>query len=269
MGQLEKYGLYVLCLVIFLILGVTIWGGGDVPQPNRRAVQQQQSDLNAGTGAPSVGNAAPTTGSGDLAAAPNLRDLLRPGDRPVNDPKKAEPKPAVGGPGQATPVNAAAGGNGAATAKPEVGATPPAPGPVATRPTHKVARGDTFEDIAREKLGNPALRLEIARLNPRVEPTRMREGQELLLPTAAEIEQALNRNRPAAKEATPKPPAKEPAAKAATGSGYYTIVKGDTFLGIAQRQLGSGKRVNEIKELNPTLDPTQLREGQRIRLPKK
>src|SRR5262249_18440166 len=27
MGQLEKYGLYVLCLVIFLILGVAIWGG--------------------------------------------------------------------------------------------------------------------------------------------------------------------------------------------------------------------------------------------------
>ena len=26
MGQLEKYGLYVLCLVIFLILGVAIWG---------------------------------------------------------------------------------------------------------------------------------------------------------------------------------------------------------------------------------------------------
>ena len=27
MGQLERYGLYVLCLVIFLILGVAIWGG--------------------------------------------------------------------------------------------------------------------------------------------------------------------------------------------------------------------------------------------------
>ena len=26
MGQLERYGLYVLCLVIFLILGVAIWG---------------------------------------------------------------------------------------------------------------------------------------------------------------------------------------------------------------------------------------------------
>ena len=26
MGQLERYGLYVLCLVIFLILGIAIWG---------------------------------------------------------------------------------------------------------------------------------------------------------------------------------------------------------------------------------------------------
>ena len=30
MGQLERYGLYVLCLVIFLILGVAIWGGDPV-----------------------------------------------------------------------------------------------------------------------------------------------------------------------------------------------------------------------------------------------
>ncbi len=35
MGQLERYGLYVLCLVIFLILGIAIWGdnsGAVVPQ---------------------------------------------------------------------------------------------------------------------------------------------------------------------------------------------------------------------------------------------
>ena len=37
MGQLEKYGLYVLCLVIFLILGVTIWGGGDLPPPGKNS----------------------------------------------------------------------------------------------------------------------------------------------------------------------------------------------------------------------------------------
>ncbi len=30
MGQLEKYGLYVLCLLIFLILGVTLWGWTNV-----------------------------------------------------------------------------------------------------------------------------------------------------------------------------------------------------------------------------------------------
>ena len=29
MGQLERYGLYVLCLVIFLILGVAMWGDGN------------------------------------------------------------------------------------------------------------------------------------------------------------------------------------------------------------------------------------------------
>ena len=34
MGQLERYGLYVLCIVIFLILGVALWGGDPVlPAP--------------------------------------------------------------------------------------------------------------------------------------------------------------------------------------------------------------------------------------------
>ena len=36
MGQLEKYGLYVLCLVIFLILGVTIWGDPAGQPPGQR-----------------------------------------------------------------------------------------------------------------------------------------------------------------------------------------------------------------------------------------
>ena len=31
MGQLEKYGLYVMCLVIFLILGVSLWDVREAP----------------------------------------------------------------------------------------------------------------------------------------------------------------------------------------------------------------------------------------------
>ena len=46
MGQLEKYGLYVLCLVIFLILGVTLWGGGDAVTPQRLRTVATKSHSN-------------------------------------------------------------------------------------------------------------------------------------------------------------------------------------------------------------------------------
>jgi nucleoid-associated protein YgaU len=48
----------------------------------------------------------------------------------------------------------------------------------------------------------------------------------------------------------------------------YTIQKGDTLWGIAERQLGSGRRYQEILELNPTIsDVSAIRVGSRIQLP--
>ena len=45
--------------------------------------------------------------------------------------------------------------------------------------TYKVQTGDTFESIARSKLGDPKRQTEIAKLNPTVKANRMRVGQEL------------------------------------------------------------------------------------------
>ena len=45
MGQLEKYGLYVMCLVIFLILGVTLWGE---PATARSSSARQNAAIHAG-----------------------------------------------------------------------------------------------------------------------------------------------------------------------------------------------------------------------------
>lgn len=47
----------------------------------------------------------------------------------------------------------------------------------------------------------------------------------------------------------------------------YQIKKGDTLLTIAQRELGDSKRVNEILDLNPGIDPERLRVGAIITLP--
>ena len=47
----------------------------------------------------------------------------------------------------------------------------------------------------------------------------------------------------------------------------YQIKKGDTLLTIAERELGDRKRVNEILDLNPGIDPERLRVGAIINLP--
>lgn len=265
MGQLEKYGLYVLCLVIFLILGVTIWGGGDLQPQDRRPQAGAGAELNAnGPGGPGSKPAKPAA-TGTMGA---LLDPTRSGKEPKTDPKSV-PTPAVG---NGDPVKAAGSKPDDQPVDPVV--TPPIAETV--RPTHKVAAGDTFESIAK-KLGSAALRTELQRLNPRVEPTRMRQGVELQLPTKAEIEQFLARG--AAPQKVPAT-SQEPVAKDATASKgtpksaaasptTYTVAKGDTFEGIAVRQLGSKKRLDELLELNPNVRPTGLKVGQKIQLPKK
>lgn len=254
MGQLEKYGLYVLCLVIFLILGVTIWGGGDLQQPPRRGnAPAASSELNANprtTNGGALGNVVTPVGERTPPPVASLDSLLErvpppPVKPPVKvDKEKVEPKPV----------------DQMASVKPPVES--PKPAAETVRPVYKVTAGDTFDSIAREKLGSASLRTEIARLNPRVEPSRMKQGIELQLPTAAELA-ALKKGKDDGKVADASS-----AKKPAVGDGTYTIEKGDTFASIARKKLGSAKRVNELLDANPNVDPLRLREGATIRLPK-
>jgi len=274
MGQLEKYGLYVLCLVIFLILGVTIWGGGDLPPPTNKPSAAAIKAASASSENQVV--------SREVAAMPDLITLLRSADRtaqtPASDPKSSgDPKKSgeknsadsnkSGGTAAAPPSSAKQAGEAReADARTN---DPPKSAPASSpRPTHKVRSKDTFEGIAKEVLGNAALRTEIARLNAGVDPTKLKLGQELLLPTAAEIAQW---NKARSGEQTASTPTKGPtkAKEASATPGTYTVVKGDTFERIAAAELGSKKRVNELLELNPTIHPRELTPGQKIKLPKK
>lgn len=281
MGQLEKYGLYVLCLLIFLILGVTLMGSGTVEaNPDGQRDRQSVQDLNASregggalpvndrdttrsNGAPANGspaNGAPVNGSpanrspaNGGARAPNFRELLTPSARPSNggaSSSVATPNPRP----NTTPSN---GGNN----PPSNGRTvTPDPAPVHTpapadRPTYTIRRGDNYESIARELFGTRALVGEIARLNPRIDPLKLQPNKTILVPTKAEAEAFIAQR--AAKR---------------TGvqlGGTYKIKKGDTLIDIAKQQLGSEGRLADLQALNPGLNPTNLRIGQKIRLPRK
>lgn len=276
MGQLEKYGLYVLCLVIFLILGVAIFADGNGPA---KAGAPAPTALNGGPiGASSRGaddkgrTPAPVERRAALLGDGNLANLAL--GRDPQGGQNQEPKP--------SPELPKTFGNGAGQPAP----TPaPAPAPLdSVRPTYKVKAGDSFEKIARTQLGNPALHTEIAKLNPKVEPTRLMLDQELVLPSKQDLAAVQKGATTPKTEATPKAEATSKtdsgkgtdkasagakAERAATAGGprTHTIVKGDTFEGIAVRELGSKRRVDEIRQLNPDLNPTNLKVGTVVRLP--
>jgi LysM repeat protein len=237
MGQLEKYGLYVLCLVIFLILGVTIWGGGEVP-PGK---------------SPPVSIHAPNNGASPVKA----NELVSGGSRP----RAIEELMDLGGGASPSKGDGGSPKSGGEVAKTEPKNEPKAESKVDTKPaTYKVQDGDTFDSIARTKLGKASLRDELMRLNPSVDPKKLRPGMELQLPSAAAI---------AATDAKTKGALEKPVTPVADGSRSYLVKKGDNFERIAKAELGSAKRTAELLELNSGVDPTKLKPGMSLKLPPK
>jgi LysM repeat protein len=231
MGQLEKYGLYVLCLVIFLILGVALWGD---PAAAADRPQSQNARQAAVTVKP------PSTQNFDLN---EMGDILR--GAPTEEPKPiVQPQPQGGDEPKQEPQK-----------QPE---PQPEPQPIEEqRETYTVVAKDSLSSIARKKLGSERHVKALLELNPGVTPERLKVGQKLTLPTSSELT-----GGGAAIGKQPEP----------SGSGSlrtHEVAKGDTFEGLAMRYLNDRKRVSEIKKLNPTLDPTKLREGQKILIPAK
>ena len=162
MGQLEKYGLYVLCLVIFLILGVAIWGGESeaAPLPNTNL------PLNgAGEDAPPPRQLPATVNSASGADA--VSALLQPSPLPRNPGRNLLPE------------------GREEQGQPEVDPQPvdpkPVPSPPATR-TYVVKDGDILGEIAQRQLGSATRWEEIVTVNPGINPKLLKVGQELILP---------------------------------------------------------------------------------------
>ena len=283
MGQLEKYGLYVLCLVIFLILGVAIWG-----EPAHASTAEQQ----ARTSPPARG-VAPDKATPELDLKALMSPVGKPGPAvPAADagsggrPESGKPdaKSGDGKAGEGKAAEGKAGEGKAEHARSDKGAeSAPAPKPE-SHPLYIVKSGDTLESIARQKLGDSKHVALLEQLNPKVQPARLQIGQEIVLPTAAELAGRKPAEKPVAdagkaaakvetnaatKPDARKPDARSPAGKSepAAGTRTYSIAQGDTLEGLAKRLYGSAKRLDDIKELNPTVDPTRLRIGQVIRLP--
>ena len=119
-------------------------------------------------------------------------------------------------------------------AKQEAAERAAATAPKQTAQYHTVVAGDTFGSLARKYNTTSEA---IQKLNPGVEPTKIRIGQKICVRGTGG---ATNSN-----------------------ATYHVVKSGDTFGHIAAKYHTTSKR---IQELNPKVDPTRIQIGQRIRV---
>ncbi|MHC4947814.1 MAG: LysM peptidoglycan-binding domain-containing protein [Planctomycetota bacterium] len=118
---------------------------------------------------------------------------------------------------------------------------------------YRVKRRDTFTSIAEDWFGDGEQWTLIAEANPRVDPRRMRIGQELRLPP-----------REGGAAAAPRP------RRDGGGERIYTVRSGDTLSEIAVVSYGSSRRWRDIFDANRSLigsDPDALEVGMRLVIP--
>lgn len=124
--------------------------------------------------------------------------------------------------------------------------------------THIVRAGETFQTIAKRAYGSAALWSVVARANPKVDPRRLRAGQELRLPVDPNNVQGLTVGDPTAGS-----PARH------TQSIEYVVHPGDTLGGIAKTYYNSSALWEVILDANRSLltRPQDLRPGMKLIIP--
>ncbi|MFO1050984.1 MAG: LysM peptidoglycan-binding domain-containing protein [Planctomycetota bacterium] len=276
MGQLEKYGLYVLVVVIVMILGVALMGGDPaVPPSNELALAdirgaKPSGDGSASTDPGSRGSGAQPSGPGSvLFPVVSIDDGNLGGgfiDAHEGDKDKADPRtktdPSSGGSNKAkTNEDPGQGGD-----KPIVDvdkgrkgeSAPPAPVEQAQR-KHVIAQGDTPSSIAQQYYGDRNLYQLILDANPGLEPTRMPLKKEIVIParvvspktTKTVVEADKN------KGSAPLP----------QGARTHTIAESDTLSSIAKTYYGAERFWQRIKDANPDIDERRMPVGRTLIIP--
>lgn len=153
-----------------------------------------------------------------------------------------------------------------ATRPPEAAAPPERPSPDPSSPKTRpyvVQSGDTIEQIARRELGSITRQDEILRLNPEVDPRRLRLRSVLLLPldtppvlAPPQTPSLITSPSDAAATDVPQPT-------------VHVVVEGDNLSSISQRYYGSPAHADVIFQANRSVlrSMHDLRLGQRLTIP--
>jgi nucleoid-associated protein YgaU len=232
MGQLERYGLYVLVLVIFLILGVAIWGG----------------DPASGTNPISASGTAMSVSGKPEAAGDNrsLSDLYR--SQFVDSGDQFEDLPIAGGAKPAAERGARESSKGEPASSP---ATTPTPNPAVADGLYEM-RDDTLWDVAVREYGDGTQWTRVQAANPELDPKRLRKGQRIVLPPRLA-------DATSATSATSKP--------TETAARTHKVLEGQYPSTIAKMYYGDEKYADLIMKANGITDARKMRAGTVLTIP--
>ena len=247
MQSIERYGVVALLFLIVTVAAVLMWGSGEEPKPERRSVAQTSLTTGEEDAPRTSARAGALT---DAARAEREARLQRrdelPGDRyadssgsgrrdRLDETTRSHGGIVPGGMGDARPVG-------------DVGPERPA--------GETLAAGTQVEDdFDAEAERRRRLEREKERRLERERLEREAEEEEARL---AEARLAEERERARAARSADKP---------RSGVPVYVVAKNEVLGKIAQRELGTVKRMKEIIDLNPGLNPDRIKEGMKLRMP--
>jgi nucleoid-associated protein YgaU len=138
-----------------------------------------------------------------------------------------------------------------------------------------VVEGDSFEKIARKKLGDGKWASLVQEANPTVKATALRPGQKLVIPAKPEPRSETKIDL-AKSDASKTEEAKKPDPKLSTvfqtgphGERFYTVQAGDTLSGISVKVYNTSRYVEKIHDANKERleDPSMLYVGMKLVMP--
>lgn len=271
MGNFEKLSVLVIVVIIVMILVVALYTWTEDPNAGAATATAEKQEAAAAPAAP-VG---PNQNRVELPTAGKERGTPFAKTPLAGAPAKIDGR--VSGPSgfeglfpPAKPEGSQAG----SLIDPGVTPPSPTPDPASAKPAeprfHTVVAGDSYAKIAKQYYPGMVQRGidELIKANPAIEPSRMRQGQKVLLPELPALASG-----PGAAPGTPATPGtaivRTPAAELRPGS-VYVVRQGDTLPGISKRAYSSAGRWQDIwiENFGAIDDPDHLRAGTRLKLPK-
>lgn len=258
-GGIEKILVGCILVIILAILGIAVSSSNEPDDPVLPSVANKPERTKD-----------PATGSRKKESSPALMggatETENAGDKSMQ-PRRVEPTTRQENGVAPAPVDIT---DDSPPVKPKRDGTPVKP-PVddsKSQPKfHVVAKGDSIEKIAIQYYDDRRMAAEILKLNEDIQPTKLKEGQKVLLPDAGIVPLLKDEPESPATEPATEPKKPDPAPSKTTASNKYKVKKGDTILSICRDHYGGIERWQEVLKANGLKDGKDLREGMELTLP--